>query len=122
MAQRNTKNIWSGPSTKEMIATHTLAKEIIARHNDPCPVFDDSEILKLRRFVQDPSQAGNLLQEFGLQDAEGNEVGTAARTKGSLAGYIVATYGTDLSVLTEDEVSALKEWFANGGGKTDAEL
>jgi hypothetical protein len=115
MTQRNTS--WTGPSTKEMIATHTLAKEIIARHNDPCPVFDYSEILRLRRFVQDPSHAGSLLKEFGLQDAEGDKPGTAAQTKGSLAGYITATYGTDKSALTEDEVNILKEWFANGGGK-----
>jgi hypothetical protein len=115
MPQRNTSDVWTGPSTREMIDTHTLAREVINRHNDPCPVFDDFEILKLRRFVQDPTQRLQLLAEFDMDE-------DSALQAGSLTGYIIATWGTDKSVLTEDEVTALKDWFDNGGGKTDDEL
>ncbi|KAH8889188.1 hypothetical protein GQ53DRAFT_221033 [Thozetella sp. PMI_491] len=118
MAQRNTSNEWTGPSAREMISTHTLAQEVIARHNDPCPVFDDDEITRLRRFVQEPTQARDLLREFDMLDTEGDSPGTAASSKGSLAGYIIASYGTEKSALSEGEVRTLKEWFDNGGGKT----
>ena len=91
MAQRNTSDAWDGPSAREMINTHTLAKEIIARHKAPCPVFDDKCILELRRFVQYPSQSRAMLQDMGMLDAEGDKLGAAASNKGSLTGYIMAT-------------------------------
>jgi len=115
MAQRNTSNEWTGPSAREMVDTHTLAKEVISRHNDACPVFDDKEIVRLRRFVQDPTQSKQLLQELDLADG-------GAWKAGSLTGHIIETWGTDKSALTQDEIVALKEWFDNGGGKTDEEL
>ncbi len=122
MVLRNTSNEWTGPSVREMVASHTLAKEIIARHNDPCPVFDDSSILELRQFVDDPSRAQELLRGMAVLDPPGVEPGETASSKGSLTGFIMATYGTDKSALTDEEILMLKEWFGNGGGKTDAEL
>ena len=56
-----------------------------------------------------------MLREMGLEDVEG------AKEKGNMPGYIIATYGTDSPVMTEEEVKALKEWFEAGGGKTAAE-
>lgn len=116
MSQRNTSNAYTGPSVREMVATHTLAKEIIARHNDPCPIFDDQEILRVRRFVQDPSKAPEFLRQID-EELKGSE-----NEGGSLARHIIATYGTERSALTEDEVQELKTWFDNGGGRTDEEL
>src|SRR5690242_6046829 len=66
--QRNTSNDYHGTTPKEMIADHTLAEEIIKRHNDPCPIFDDPSILLLREFVQDPSKARALLQRLDLDE------------------------------------------------------
>jgi hypothetical protein len=122
MAESNTSAKWTGPSVKEMVAGHTLAKEIISRHNDPCPVFDASELAILRRFVADPTQAAAILREAGMADAEGEALGTAAMRKGSLAGCIAAAHGSDKPKLTDDEIRALKQWFDNGGGKTATEL
>ena len=122
MALRNTSNEWTGPSVREMVASHTLAKEIIERHNDPCPVLDDSCIHELRQFVNDPSRAQELLRELDFLDSPGVKPGETVSSKGSLTGYIMATYGTDKSALTDEEILMLKEWFENGGGKTDAEL
>jgi len=115
MSERNTANEWTGPSAGQMIKTHTLAKETINHHGGRTPVFDDLEIIRLRRFVQDPTQAEQLLAELDLAD------GGAWRT-GSLAAHIIKTWGTDKSALTQDEVDALKEWYDNGGGKTAEEL
>jgi len=115
MVQRNTSDDWTGPTVRQMVDTHTLAKEVIDRHNDPCPVFDDKAILQLRRFVQDPAQVEKLIQE--LDSADGG-----AWRSGGLTALIMTTWGTDKSYLTQDEVVSLKEWFANGGGKTDEEV
>ncbi|KAK1761519.1 hypothetical protein QBC47DRAFT_409529 [Echria macrotheca] len=109
MAQRNTSSEYTGPSVPEMLKTHTLAKEIIARHNDPCPILDDQEILKLRGFVQDPVSAQT--EQHGVDISK----------SGSLVAHIIRDWGTKETLLTEQEVRDLKEWFVNGGGKTDAE-
>jgi len=114
--QRNTSTEYTGPSVSEMIKTHTLAKEIMARHGDPCPILDDQEILKLRGFVQDPATAAAQTEQYGAENIS-NESG------GSLVAHIVRGWGNTegKTLLTEQEVRDLKEWFANGGGKTDAE-
>ena len=122
MAQRNSSTKYDGPSAREMIDTHTLAKEVIARHNEACPIFDDYCILELRRFVQDPDSAQDFLRERDMIDEDGAKLGSAASAKGSLTGFIMATYGTDESALTEEEVLELREWFDNGGGLTDEEV
>ncbi|KAK3352447.1 hypothetical protein B0T25DRAFT_542018 [Lasiosphaeria hispida] len=121
MPQRNTSNTYTGPSVREMISSHTLAREVIARHDDACPIFDDDSILDLRRFARDPAQARDILRERGLLDGEGEELGAGANAHGSLSGLILATWGTDRSVLTERELGELRAWFAGGGGRTDGE-
>ncbi len=120
-AARNTSTTYTGPSVHEMRTAHIFAREIMARHDDACPIFDDARILELRRFVRDPGAAREQLRDLGLADAEGQPAGAAARSRGSLTGLMIATYGTDESFLTEDEVRALREWFDAGGGRTDAE-
>ena len=117
--QRNTSSEYTGPSVPEMIKTHTLAKEIMARHGDPCPILDDQEILKLRGFVRDPAAAVAQTEQTEQHGANNisNESG------GSLVAHIVRGWGSTEgeTLLTEQEVRDLREWFANGGGKTDAE-
>lgn len=115
MAEQDNSTAWDGPSAKDMIASHTLAQEIIQRHGGPYPVFDDECIEELRRFISDPSRAQHLLREMGIIDAEGNSTPAA---KSSLTGHIMTRHGTDEPALTGDEIHALKEWFDNGGGKT----
>jgi len=121
MPERNSSNEWTGPSAREMIDTHTLAERIIAHHDDPCPVFDDRCILQLRRFVEGPEHSQEILREYGMEDQPGDKLGSGANRQGSLTGYIMATWGTDQSALTPDEVDMLREWFASGGGRTDEE-
>lgn len=114
MAQQNPPGAWVGPSGEEMIASHTLAKEIIQRHGGPYPVFDDISIMELRKFTNDPSRAPDLLQDILSSDP--------AAGKNSLSAHIIASHGTDKPILTGNEIQALEEWFNNGGGKTAAEL
>ncbi|KAK0715357.1 hypothetical protein B0H67DRAFT_487426 [Lasiosphaeris hirsuta] len=121
MPQRNTSNNYTGPSVRSMTSTHTLAREVIARHDDECPIFDDESILDLRRFAQYPAQARDILRERGMLDSEGEELGAGAKAHGSLTGLIFATWGTEASVLTEGELADLRAWFEGGGGRTDAE-
>ena len=102
---------WQGPSVKEMIESRTLGQMIIKHQDGPTPIFDDNEMERLRSFVQDPNGTSALLREHEMQDKDSESPGTAASAKGSLAGYIAATYGTEKSALTEDDVVALKQWF-----------
>ncbi len=122
MSQQNTSGKWQGPSVQEMVATHTLAKEIMDRHKQAYPVFDDERILELRGFVQDPTSAKAFLRDHDMEDQSENTPGAVASQKRSLTGRIMATWGSDKSLLSADEVGALKKWFDGGGGKTDAEL
>lgn len=106
---------------KEMIVTHTLAKEIINRHNDPCPIFDDRSILNLREFVKDPSNAPALLVRLQLKDEDGQDYGSKANAAGDLVAYLMAVHGTEKAGFSEGEITDLRQWFENGGGKTDDE-
>lgn len=110
---RNTSDDYTGPSVKEMLATHTLAKEIIARHNDPCPIFDDENIAFLGEFVADPTAAQSLLEARGLTDEE------KVRNSRSLVAHVVARHGTENPALTDEELATLKQWFESGGARTD---
>ncbi|WYZ40219.1 hypothetical protein EsH8_IV_000560 [Colletotrichum jinshuiense] len=97
---------YTGPSPRQMIDTHTLAREIISRNNDPCPILDADELALLSQFVADPSQARALLEARGLADEP-----TKA---GSLVAYVVSLHGTDKAALTDEEIKVLREWFENG--------
>jgi hypothetical protein len=119
---RNSSSEYDGPMPKEMIANHILAREIINRHNDACPIFDDRSILVLREFVQDPTKAQAILERLKLNDTAEQEPGTQANLSGSLVGYIIAVHGTEKAALTDDEVVALREWYESGGGRTDDEV
>jgi hypothetical protein len=107
MSNRNTSNVYTGPSVGVMISNHTLAKEIIARHNDPCPILDDDELALLQQFVASPAEAGSILQARGLaHDPMKN---------GSLVAYVMSLHGTDRAALNEEEIQSLSEWFESGG-------
>lgn len=43
-------------------SSHTLAAEIISRHNDACPILDSRELELLRRFCADPSAKEVILR------------------------------------------------------------
>ncbi|KAJ0161874.1 hypothetical protein CTA2_5457 [Colletotrichum tanaceti] len=83
-----------------MIASHTLAREIIDRSNDPCPILDSDELALLSQFVAEPSRGGALLEARDLT--------------GSLVAHVIILHGTEKAVLTEEEIKTLKEWFENG--------
>ncbi|KAI8217907.1 hypothetical protein K4K53_008999 [Colletotrichum sp. SAR 10_77] len=97
---------YTGPSPRHMIDTHTLAKEIINRNNDLCPILDEEELALLCQFVADPSQAGALLEARGLAEEP--------TKSGSLVAYVISLHGTEKAALTDDEIALLKEWFKNG--------
>ena len=108
------------PSVREMISSHTLANNIISRHANPPrdgSVLDYSELRLLRRFCENPSSKNTILEDEGMLDEPGMEAGTMAqRTRGSLAGYCIATYGVKgKEALTEGEVESLRAWFERGG-------
>jgi hypothetical protein len=65
---------YSGPSAHDMIQNHTLAKEIIARSNDPGPVLDASELALLKRFVADPSSKDEMLKDLGMKNLAGSKL------------------------------------------------
>jgi hypothetical protein len=109
---------WKGPSTRDMISTHTLAAQIIANHNEPCPVLDSSALDLLQRFCADPSSKNAILRDRDMVDEPGDLPGHRAQSKyGSLVGYAIARHGTDSPVLEEREIDMLREWFESGGAE-----
>lgn len=52
-----------------------------------------------------------------MLDEPGMQPGTVAqRTRGSLAGYCIATHGVEgREALTQEEIESLREWFEKGG-------
>jgi hypothetical protein len=104
-------NAGAGP----MLRSHTLAYNLILR---PHEIFDDEsqgfEIL--RKFCLDPTKKDDVLKEYEMLGEPGEEPGTRAQAaKGSLAGYCVATYGTEKSAFDVQEMELLRMWFENGG-------
>lgn len=100
---------YTGPSVPTMLASHTLASNIIKYHAHPTSgrILDDAELALLRRFVEHPEQRDAILAEQGI-DKEGEGEGLQ-----SLAGYIVLKHGKG-DLLNEGEIEMLREWFAKG--------
>jgi hypothetical protein len=103
------------PPTGQLLRTHTLAHEIITRH-DPVThengVFDLKQLSFLRHFVTNPSAKAEILRQHDMVDAEGDVPGTRAnKVHGNLVGYCIARHGLDNPPLEEREVEMLKAWF-----------
>jgi len=100
---------YSGPSMGELFANHKLAETLIKcdhaeRGNE---ILDAEEMARLRRFVSNPQQERNaLMDELSIQDQP-----EPAKYYGSLVGYIAFQYGKE-SVVSEDEIARLREWFS----------
>ena len=115
----------ANPPTSEILSNHELASRTIKQHNTPLAIFDQEELDLLRKFVTDPSETNQVtvLKNAARGDMydgpdAGDKVGAKAASFGSLAGYVVARYGkADDKTLNAEEVEALNEWFANGGGQ-----
>lgn len=107
---------WTGPSTGDMLRTHTLAHEVIARHDDPCPVFDGAELAYLQDYIADPSTANSerLLAEHQKADQDANQSGDGASSKQSLVGFIIARELQGDVLLDETEKTALRKLYADG--------
>ncbi|KAL0937295.1 uncharacterized protein CTRU02_207026 [Colletotrichum truncatum] len=100
---------YNGPSAAELLANHTLAKEIIERNDGPEPVLDSNELALLEQFVNDPSKANAILESKGLS--------TKPKQSGSLVAYVISLHGTDSPALSNEDINSLKEWFAGGKAK-----
>lgn len=113
---------YTGPTAREMISSGTLAKEIIDRHSSSQAIFDDANIAELRQFVLDPAAARASL--YGKQDPDDDNIQVMTKKTGgggcSLVMYATAVHGTDKAVLSDSDISRLREWFANGGGQPKA--
>ena len=113
---------WTGPSAKDMIASHTLAQEVMTRHDDPCPVFDGPSLALLQRFVNNPAGSAQILQDHDMLDQPGEKPGAAAIKKGNLVGYVIARHldataqdeAAQEPVLLTSEIVALRSWFEDG--------
>jgi hypothetical protein len=106
---------YTGPMPGEMIRSHTLAAEIIARHHDACPILGSSELTLLRRFCADPSAKEAVLRDRDMLDEPGDWPGKKAQSKhGSLAGFAIARHGTETPALQDREIEMLKKWFESG--------
>ncbi|KAF2127105.1 hypothetical protein P153DRAFT_398475 [Dothidotthia symphoricarpi CBS 119687] len=99
--------VYTGPSVPDMIASHSLAENIIKYHNHPesdC-ILDEDELALLRRFVEHPENRDSILKD------EGVATGIGEGSHGSLVQHIVSKHGNG-NVLTESEIEMLRVWFA----------
>jgi hypothetical protein len=80
--RRSTFNDYNGPMPKEMITSHILAKDIINRHNDPCPILDNASILLHEEFVKNLGDAQAILERAKVVDEADRAPGTYARNAG----------------------------------------
>jgi hypothetical protein len=98
---------FSGPSAREMLQSHTLAKEIIARNDKPDAdrVLDDGELSLLRRWCAEPAAKEQILAEKNVKDA------ASAQQSGSLVGYLMAQSVAGNELVTKEEFENLQEWF-----------
>ncbi|EON61841.1 hypothetical protein W97_01059 [Coniosporium apollinis CBS 100218] len=104
-------------SVADHIQAHTLANSIISGHNTADAVLDPSELALLRQFCIDRSASKRdaILSERDMVDEQGTRPGEkAAKSKGSLAGFLIARYGTSEPGLEEGEWEMLREWFGSG--------
>jgi hypothetical protein len=100
---------YTGPSVPEMVATHTLAENII-KYDDTTTgnsILDEENLALLRRFVENPGDRDAILKDEGIEDGEG-------RGLQSLAGYVVLKHGKG-DMLDGREIEMLREWFEKRG-------
>jgi len=95
---------------RDMLRSHTLAQNTISRHNTDDAIFGSQELDLLREYCADPSRKDEILRKRDMLDNPGDEVGTRAHEKGSLAGYAIVA-----GALTGDQVEMLRAWFEKGG-------
>lgn len=104
---------YSGPTVREMLDSHTFAKEVISRSKGPESqrIFDDKQLDLLRRWCTDPASAEKILAEENITDAPGERPGTKAIEKGSLVGMVIANSIAGSDIITNEEFHTLQEWF-----------
>ena len=95
--------------------SHTLAAEIIARHNGACPILDFSKLELLRRFCADPSAKEVVLRDRDMLDETGGWPRKKAQSAhSSLASFAVARHGTETPALEERKIEMLRKWYESG--------
>ena len=109
MSTHGNSTTYSGPSVGEMLSTHTLASEIIARNDDTCPILDDNELQLLRSYVANPDAAPAMLESMSyVYDPQ---------TPSSLVCFVMSLHGKgDERALSEGEIGTLRTWFEGDGG------
>ncbi|EXJ88587.1 hypothetical protein A1O1_05517 [Capronia coronata CBS 617.96] len=104
-------------NTGEQIRDHKIACSIINLHGTEDAVFDQSCLDLLKRFTDDVSMANrnDVLAEHGWIDGPGDRPGQqAVQQNRSLAGLLVARYGTGDPALDQRDWELLKEWMDKG--------
>ena len=99
-----------------MLRTRTLGHEIIARHDDPCPIFDGACLAHLQEYIMDPSatNGAKLLEEHDMTDKEGEAMGAGAARESSLVGFIISREVQGEILLNGAEKAALRLWYLDG--------
>ncbi|KAI8936884.1 hypothetical protein NX059_006120 [Plenodomus lindquistii] len=103
---------YTGPSVPEMLATHTLARNIIGYYDHPTSdrILDDTEMNLLYRFVAKPT----LETRNAILTEQGIDGSAAEMPKGdqSLVAYLIFEHGEGRQgMLNEGEIELLKGWF-----------
>jgi hypothetical protein len=100
---------WTGPSTATMLQSHTLAHEIIARHDDPCPVLDGAELALLHDYLCVSADIAT-----GVQRARQAEMSVGLN---SLVAFVIRREMLGEVLLDDGEKAVLRGWFAAGSAE-----
>lgn len=113
---------YTGPSVADMIREHTLAENIIKYHAHPTSgsILDDYNLNLLRRFVENPEQRQQIIDDAPLTDIDNIQ----DQYHGPLAGYIILRHKNEVGesvqpILTNEEIGQLQVWFASGAAADD---
>ncbi|OBT51820.1 hypothetical protein VE04_08034, partial [Pseudogymnoascus sp. 24MN13] len=107
---------YSGPSAHEMIQSHTLAKEIVARSNDPAPVLDPSELALLKRFVTNSPSKNEILKDLDTTDPARGQPVPNPRTRAAWSATLLPSDTAEdiaICLAVKDQYADLTEWLTH---------
>lgn len=105
----------SAVSVSDELKNHTLASTIISTHSTPRQVLDDPDLSLLQEFIKSGLSTESRDKVLKGRNWTANSDQVNGKEGSSLAGFLVARYGSKEPGLDDDEWEEMKVWFAKDG-------